>query len=210
MTETTGYKEYETNLRRSLGIMLMKPDSLEAGIAEELIDHTYSKLRKKVSDIELLGAVIVSSFNEADVERIYPDLEQTYKDAFKVFYKQGPLVVVFWESKSGQDDIWVLLKSIRGKISEGSGLEDSIRSIIPLPGYREKYNEMTKKLEGGILTSEDYIELCKSLVHIPENIKEVAGLFLCIDETEINEIFGQTRSQDLRRELASYVASSSV
>ncbi|MEK7498195.1 MAG: hypothetical protein AAB656_04745 [Patescibacteria group bacterium] len=198
MSETVNYDEFEHNLRVSLGMMLIKPDALDAGIAIELIDHTYGKLKEKVLDVEAVGAVLISSFNEEAVDRIYPDLEDNYKEAFKVFYKQGPLIVVFWGSESGKTDLWDLLRTIRGKITEGHGLEDSIRSIIPLPGHKEKYNEMTKKLETGNLEAEDYIELCKSLVHIPENIKEFSGLFLSIDESEIRDIFGPTKALELK------------
>lgn len=206
MTELIEHTEFEQHLRSTLGVMLMKPDALEVGIVEELIDYTYTRLQTIVPNIELAGAILIPSFNEAEVEKIYPDLEDKYRDAFKIFYKQGPLVAVFWSSDSTPQDLWIILKTLRGKITEGFGLNDSIRSIIPLPGNRERYEEITKKIESEELNSDDYIELCRSLVHIPENIKEFAGLFLSIDQSEIIDVFGSDKAKELTTNLSGYMS----
>ncbi len=208
MTETANCTEYERNLRHSLGIMLIKPDALEEGIAEVLIDYTHQKLKAKVADIELTGAILIPFFNERQVKKIYPDLDDRFINAFNAFYKEGPLVVVFWSSNSAQQDLWSLLRTIRGKVNQGSGLEDSIRSIIPLPGLgrRERYEEITRKLENRDLNDEDYIELCKTLVHVPEDIKEFAGLLLSIDQPEIIEVLGSDKTRELTAKLSSYTS----
>jgi len=205
MSEIIKSQEYETKLRHNLGLMLVKPDAIEAGIAEELIDHAHRKLKDGVPDIELLGAAIVPSFNDADVDKIYPDLHGEFKQALKSFYKQGPSIAVFWSSKSGTQDIWAQLIKIRGKITVGYGLDDSIRSIIPLPGHKERYEETTNKLQSGNLDFDDYIELCKSLVHVPQNMKEFTGLFLSINEEDINDILHEDKFKNLRKELMSQI-----
>lgn len=202
MTETIDSHQYETKTRHTLGMMLVKPDAIEAGIAEALIVHTFDRLKAEIFDIDLKGVVLIDSFSHEQTEQIYPDLDEKYKKAYKSIYCEGPMIVVFWSSESGRHDIWSKLKTIRGKVTLGHGLNDSIRSIIPLPGYKQKYEELSGKLQTGLLSDDDYIELSKNLVHIPENLKEFAGLFVNIPENEVHEIFGKSCSNRLIKEMS--------
>lgn len=186
--ENTGV---EQELRTTLGLMMFKPDAIDDQIVEELIDISLGKLKKTIPDIELKGVIFIPSVTEEQTEKIYPNLNENYLRGMKTLLKRGPVLVVFWGSDSGTKDLWQALLSLRGKIGKGYGIEDSIRSIIPLPHRRQDYEKLSKRIKEGNLSDEDYVELCKGLIHVPDNINEYAGLLSSLDKNEVTKILGK-------------------
>lgn len=184
MTESSHIKDLETDLRQNVGLVLIKPDAVNNGIAEDLIGNVFSKLQKNIPDIEMEDVIFIDSFNADEVSRIYPDLDKKYLDAHKKLFENGSLVAVFFSSESGQSDIWSLLLKIRGKAREGSGIEDSIRSILPLPGDRARFEELSRKAENETLNSDDYVDIIKNLMHVPSNVQEFIALALVVNKRE--------------------------
>ena len=184
-------------LRNTFGVVMLKPDAIDEGVEDYLIDHIYKKLREQIPDIELAGVIANESFREDQTEKIYPNLNESYLKGMKTLLKNNQTMVVFFTSRSGDQDVWSLLRNIRGKIGTGLGMENSIRSIIPLPGKVEKFKKLSQKIKEDKLSEEDYIELCKGLVHVPDDEKEVAGILSSLDRTELINIFGSKKTTEL-------------
>lgn len=196
MSETLASVDLEHDLRQTVGVVLIKPDAIENDLTQIIIDNIYSKLQKDVPDIEVEDVVVMDSLEPQEVKDIYPDLDQTYLRAHQDFFEKGPLVAVFFSSDGSKKDIWDLLTKARGKIGEGSGLEDSIRGILPLPGERDRFNELSGKLKTGQTVDSDYAEIIRNLAHVPDNMREFAGLARAVDKREPVKILKQKFGSD--------------
>lgn len=188
------------NINSKLGLILIGHDAAELGVTEEIVSRMLDGLKKRAPGVELAGAAIVDGITPNQVHQIYPNLKKEFLDAFTKTLGESPSVLVAFEQTDPEVDGFDFIKeinSIKGKIArhkaiggEG-GWGKSIRSAIPLPGDRDRYEEMDRRLDQGNLSDDDYIKLTHHLVHSPDNETELAGLYLLFDEDTKSEIFGK-------------------
>ena len=65
--------------------------------------------------------------------------------------------------------------------------------------YKSKLRKKlpVQRIKEDKLTEEDYIELCRGLVHVPEDEEEVMGTLSSLDRDELIDIFGPMKTIDL-------------
>jgi nucleoside diphosphate kinase len=207
--ENISHVDFENELRHKIGVVLVKPDAVESGVAEEIIAHVFDKLKVTIPDIALEDVVIVPSFKPDEVEKIYPNLKGEYQKAVKTVLSNGPSVAVYFSSKSGDKDIWESMYRIRGKVKAGHGIEDSIRAIIPLPGDRKVFEEISTKIKSGEqMTDADYENACKNLIHVPDDMKEFASLSQIVNSHQELELLKKS-DDDFTKSLSKHIQTDS-
>ena len=195
--------ETEEALKHKFGFIMLKPDAVEFGVKEFLIDHIIKVLKKK--KVFLRGIVNIPPISEHRTANLYPDVNDNYFRAYAESYAENDKFVLVFESSDIGIDIWAEMLKLRGTIGNGTSIEDSIRSIIPLPGQEEKFYEIRDRIKSGILTHEDYKHMAKNLVHVPDNIAEFAGVLSIIPEEERSTIFGNSRAKNLSHLVLPYL-----
>lgn len=73
--EQSTSQEFEDKIRRSVGLAFIKPDSIELGVEDFLIEHITKKINEH-SKIDLVGGIVLKNLTEKDVGRIYPYLDE--------------------------------------------------------------------------------------------------------------------------------------
>lgn len=198
----------DPNIRGKLGLVLIGHDAVDLGVAEEVVVRILEGMKEKWSGVELAGAVILVGITPSQVQQIYPNLKREFLDAFTETLGKNPSVLVAFEQTDPEVVDFDFIKEInriKGKIirhkTRGGecGWGKTIRSAIPLPGDRERYEEMDKKLDRGSLAENDYVKLTHHLVHSPDNEVELAGLYLLFDEDAKREIFGNEETDSYDR-----------
>ncbi len=171
-----------------IGAILLKPDAVELGV-DDFITELVSKRMLIEASASLEVAAPLCNLTKEQTRRIYPTLDPNYFEGHAANFLSGISIALFYVGNSGEVNLWQLLKKIRGKITLGDGFEHSIRASIPLPGKREKYNELSKKLKNKEpLCLEDYMSLSENLAHVPENIFEFDGLLSLIPKKYFNSV----------------------
>lgn len=186
----------------SIGAILIPSDAHRLGVVDRIVDITLQSLKSYSPRVEIIGSANLSFLDEHQVERIYPDLEEPYKKAFKTSLGQGPSRLVLFENLDPYSypiDFYQSLINIKGKIIPNKRVDTplelgkTIRSAIPLPGDRPRYEYLGLKITEGTLSDEDYVLLADHLVHSPENLMELLGLVSLLNESDSTRIFGLER-----------------
>lgn len=188
------------NINNKFGLILISHDAIDLGVTEEVVARMLEGLKEKSPGVELAGATILEGMTPSQVQLVYPDLKREFLDAFTKTLGDNPSVLIAFEQTDPETFDFNFIKeinSVKGKIkrhktSDGKGgWGKSIRSAIPLPSDRERYEEMDRKLDQGSLSEDDYVKLTHHLVHSPDNEAELAGLYLLFDIDTKREIFGE-------------------
>lgn len=200
MTEQIESPEIKNlNVNSQFGLILISHDVIDLGVTEEIVARILEGLKEKSPGVELSGAMTLEGMTASQVQLIYPGLKREFLDAFTKTLGEMPSVLVAFEQTDPEAVSFDFIKeinSIKGKIKRhktrdgDGGWGKSIRSAIPLPGDRERYEEMDRKLDQGTLSDDDYVKLTHHLVHSPDNETELAGLYLLIDTNTKREMFG--------------------
>lgn len=199
--EVSNLPETGVNANNKFGLVLIGHDAIELGVTEEIVASMLDRLKDKSNSIELGGVVILDSINEKQIKQIYPDLKKEWLDAFTIALGQKSSVLVsFQQTVSNIIDFNFIdeINKIKGKIQGHKtkesvhGWGESIRSAIPLPSDRKRYEEADNILDKGNLSPDDYTILTNHLVHSPDNEGELAGLYMLFDDKTKKEIFGNS------------------
>lgn len=88
-----------------LGFVLLKPDCIERGVAEFVIDR-YQQEAFKSADYELAGVDFIEPMSEEQVRRMYPTLADIYMSATIENYTQNSTVLLTFVGNRPGLDIW--------------------------------------------------------------------------------------------------------
>jgi len=191
------FKGVDINSR--FGLMLIGHDAIHLDVTEYVIASVLDRLKENLPSVELAGVIVLPKITENQVKKIYPDFEGNFLDAFtRVFGENESVLVVFKQTNMGEDEYSFVdeINKAKGKIERhkpiggDTGWGDSIRGAIPLPGDRARYEEADRKIDDGELLSEDCVKLTHHLFHSADNERELAGLYVLIDEKSKRKIFG--------------------
>ncbi|MGA7733635.1 MAG: hypothetical protein WCD37_20425 [Chloroflexia bacterium] len=192
------------SLLAQTGALLIKPDAVELGIAEELIYEAQSRLLKE--NIELTGVAILTVPDDAG-HKLYPSMNSdklTY--VMREYLTQGESVIAIFVG--GQStNVTERLVEIRGKqlfnysveelMAMPYGLQDSLRGIIPVPGTGEHYRPIIQRLISDRLgltrpltKRQDYSAGYRNLVHAPRDPMELCGLLSIAPPDLLREALG--------------------
>lgn len=178
----------ESILRERLGIALIKPDAVELGIAEYIIDFLNYKMIT-LAEAELSGVFIISDLDYEIVRKIYPKSpEHKISTVFEQFRGHEGLIIIY-KGYGHKQDLWKLLRELRGEslfYRTEVGIErGGIRGIIPVPSTGDNFRVIQNKLNRGEeLTRDELRTYHANLMHTPENFDEFLGLASLIDWTK--------------------------
>lgn len=206
--------EYESYLRRNLGMILIKPDSVKLGIAENVIDFAISKVQE--SGIGEINGVYIVQINKQDIAEIYSTVKAGVGEVLKNYMTEDLSVLLTFKG-NGNDDIWDFLHSIRGKrlmdrtpeeLDSGMAMKNGIRDWIPLPSTRNKYKSSFETLKeryrrgdkSNIInfSDADYSIYCQNLVHVPDDLREIVALLQLLNQDEIIQNISKTKLEKIK------------
>jgi hypothetical protein len=204
ITEADSLLSMAQSLAAQIGVLLVKPDAVEYGIAEDLIYAAQSRLYK--DNIELTGIAALTI--PGDVGRkLYPTLYPDNLTYLMENYLTRGLSVIAVFRGDGAVNATNRLRQIEGRpiwnysakelVTMPYGLQDSLRGIIPVPGTGESYRRGILRLlqdRLGLTTSyenwEDYEAVNLSLVHAAEDPREVCGLLSIVPSNVLRDALG--------------------
>ena len=185
-------------IRKTLGVVLFKPDALELDVHEFLLHHMADRLRKRGAAMVGIVDNMPPMTREA-VAAIYHELEGEYLGAYTKVFGENGTIVVFFEGLTTNIDIWEEIRKLKGKLTKGNGIEDSIRAMVPLPGDQAEFKRVSAKIASGEpLNSTDYHNLTRNLVHAPDTMGDFNAIVNLIADEQLSVIFGQRRARALR------------
>lgn len=204
ITEANRLLSMSQSLAAQIGVLLVKPDAVEYGIAEELIYAAQSRLIE--DNIELTGVAALTI--PGDVGRkLYPTLHPDNLVYLMENYLTKGVSVIAVFCGDGAVNATNRLRQIEGKpiwnysarelVTMPFGLQDSLRGIIPVPGTGESYRRGILRLlhdRLGLTTTyedwDDYGAVNQSLVHVAEDAREVCGLLSILPLDVLRDALG--------------------
>lgn len=184
----------ERELRGSVGLMLLKPDTINLGVEEFIINLVTTNMIGRGGQLSIVK--MIDGITDDQLQYIYPTLAPHYFRALsKLMIEQPSVLLVFVSSSANNEgeriDLWEALTAIKGKVdpTRSKGFNEGVRSAIPIPGRIGTFNRISSILQSGEDLSEtEYLELVQNLAHTPENIHEFAGLLQLLSLEEITEL----------------------
>jgi nucleoside diphosphate kinase len=193
----------ENYLKTKLGLLLIKPDAVQLGIVEEIIDFVTHEAH--FSKTAQLNGVYIINLQKPDIPLIYASVQTGVGEILKEYMTENICVLVTFKGNK-RVDLWKFLHDIRGKrlmdrtpeeLQQGISKINGIRDWIPLPSTRKSYENAFQKLEKRFIagdkskdipfTDEEYRIYCRNLVHVPDNLQEVFALLQLLERREIEE-----------------------
>jgi hypothetical protein len=187
-----------------IGVLLVKPDAVGYGIAEELIHAAQARLIQ--DNVALTGVAVLTIPGDAG-HKLYPTLHPDNR-AYNMesYLTRGESVVVVFRG-DGSLHVTNRLRQIEGRpiwnysarelVTLPYGLQDSLRGIIPVPGAAESYRRGIRRLlqdRLGLTTSyehwEAYEAVTQTLVHVAADVMELCGLLSLVPSTVLTDALG--------------------
>lgn len=178
----------EEFLRRNTGLVFIKPDAVQLGVAEEIID--YIATRVYVEGMGILDKVCIIQLKSEDVLAIYPEITDRAVETVTDYLTEDVSILVTFKGNQ-KDDIWQFLEDLRGKrlldrtfeeLENAGGIKTGVRDIIPIAGTRDLYKGVFDKLKLRQLGKEpsftdgEFKIYCRNLIHIPDRVTEAVAL----------------------------------
>jgi hypothetical protein len=197
--ESLVHQSFEDVLRKELGFLLIKPDSVQLGIAEELLQ--YSAQRIQAVGIGVLNGVYIIQIQESDIDEMYATVKEGVGGLLKKYLTEDISVLATFLGNS-TDDVWEFLHHLRGKrlmdrtaeeLDSSPVLQYGLIDIIPVPSTRKAYAKAMEKLKLRIndpsipFDDDEYRVYCRNLVHVPDNLREVHALLNMLTPAQIME-----------------------
>lgn len=208
ISENSTIEQLNTFYAHTFGMLMIKPDAVSLGIAEDLIEYTRVRMLTEASAV-LTGVFFVESINREDLSYMYPDVRGNKLDLSMHNFNLGPSVILTFNGMRDDIDLWRQAYLIRGKTMRHqtqTGLRDSIRGILPIAGVPGDYRIMTEKYKKpGPMTDEDELIMHFNLAHSPDNVQEVAGLLRLISDTELVQAVGEEKVLELNKYVLPYL-----
>lgn len=194
--ETLNTSLVESELRQRIGFVLIKPDAIELGIDDFVINYLQSSLQAHAE----LNGIYVVKVKQENVKGIY-SAAKMYESAAVINYVTSGNSIVATFSGNGLVDLWATLKNMKGKKLidrtdeelEGSmGWRKGIRNAIPIPSTKTDYKPVFEKIKEYKLEATNYFTrtefdtFVKNLVHTPDNLMEFYSLVKLLKPKEIS------------------------
>ncbi len=192
----------ENELRTKVGLVLIKPDAIELGIEEFLVDYLQTKLQ---NEAELNGGYFVS-IKQEDLNGIYSAAKMYTSQAVVNYITSGTSILISFRG-FGKTDIWARLNQLKGKklinrngeeLDGPISWERGVRNAIPIPSTKKEYLPVFDKIkkygeEATVhFTDFEFGTYVKNLLHTPDNLMEFYSLLKLLKPDEIsNEITNQ-------------------
>lgn len=189
-------------LQKHVGLMLIKPDAINLGIGEDIINHVTQIMYPNAN---LTGVYIIDNITVEQIPIIYPELPS---DGYEIVYEyltSGPCILFGFTSDNEESNLLNTMKKIKGPrlidwrdeyFEYRPGITSFIRATIPVPGTEMLYKRVIEKIllkrnDPTIRFTDDEFKIyCQNLVHSPDNFKEMFGLLSLVSENEKKEMLG--------------------
>ncbi len=189
------FEEQETTLtykqmQEHIGFIVMKPDAIELGVAEELIGMATEKLLQE--GIHLLHGEVITIESEVQLRLLYPHIDEADFWRHMKDYFLGNLVAVTVYYSHEPTHIERTIKNIKGprprdweitQLEGARSIDDFLRALIPVPGTEQVVKPLLEKIleskrRNGIFefTDAEFAIYSRNLVHSPEGEDEYQGM----------------------------------
>jgi hypothetical protein len=191
---------FDRELAMKAGFLLIKPDAVQLGVAEYIIDYAAQRVEKEKAG-KLSGVYILNPLRTEQVPLLYPQMtSDTFPRVANYLGEENSVMAVF--KGNGLVDMRMLMLKIRGRgmhnwsmeeLNGSIGLEDSVRGMLPVPGTTNLYFDVINKLKAKKcdstlkLTSDELIIFCRNLVHSPGDYEETLGILGLLNITQLKE-----------------------
>lgn len=187
-------------LTHKTGVILIKPDAVELGIAEDIIDYANERVEAQRAG-SLEGVYLIDRIGCKDIPSLYPNLSPDGYGMVENYLCTGSSVMAVFRG-TGHVNMRELMLDIKGKrmrdwtleeLEGKMGMKDSIRGMLPVPGTISEYADAVAKLKAQKsdpslrFTDEEFKVYCKNLIHSPDDLYETVGVLSLLSKDQLRE-----------------------